>query len=204
MRDDAPLLEAKNISLARLWAGVSFALRGGEMLHITGKNGAGKTSMLKILCGLAAPDGGEVLWRQKNIRRAAEEYCADLAYIGHKDGVKDDCTPLENLRFAAAMQCADAALAPAEALEKIGLLETGKLCRQLSAGQKRRTALARLLISRARLWFLDEPLSALDDSARQILGEIAAAHLAGGGGIVVATHQETDWAGAAKTLRLGR
>lgn len=198
------MLEAKNLCLARLWGGVSFALRGGEMLLITGENGAGKTSLVEVLCGLAEPDGGAVLWRRQNIRRAAEEYRADLIYVGHKNGVKSECTALENLSFAAALHCGPAALPPESALQKIGLAEIRKPCGQLSAGQNRRAALARLLANRARLWILDEPLAALDDSAREIFGGIAAAHLAGGGGIAMATHQTPEHPPAAHVLRLGR
>ncbi|MGI9306141.1 MAG: cytochrome c biogenesis heme-transporting ATPase CcmA [Gammaproteobacteria bacterium] len=199
----APLLEAKNLSFARLWEGVSFALRGGEMLCITGANGAGKSTLLKVLCGLLAPDAGAVFWRRQNIRRAAEEYCADLMYLGHSDGVKSGCTPLENLRFAAAVHCAAPALSPPEALEKLGMGGENRFCGNLSAGQKRRVALARLLVGRAKLWLLDEPLTSLDDSSRRIFGELAAAHLADGGGAVLASHQ-ADFFPAARVLHLGR
>lgn len=198
----APVLEAQNLSLERLWQNLSFAVRPGEMLQITGANGAGKSSLLRTLCGFVSSDGGEVRWRRQNIADAAEEYHADLIYVGHKNGIKEELTPLENLRFAAAMRCGAPFLSPARALEKIGLADVAAPCRRLSAGQKRRVALARLLLHRAALWFLDEPAAALDEDGGAILQSVTAAHLAAGGAAIVATHQPT--ADAAKTLRLGR
>ena len=204
MEDDgAPLLAAENLSLERLWTNLSFALRPGGMLQITGANGAGKSSLLKVLCGLAAPDGGAVFWRRRDIRRAAEDYFSDLIYVGHQNGIKGGLTPLENLRCAAALGCAAPLLTPQRALEKIGLAGVGGLCRRLSAGQKRRVALARLLLHRAGLWFLDEPRAGLDAAGARILDEIIAAHLASAGVAIIATHQP-DIRADAQTLRLGR
>lgn len=204
MRDDgAPLLEAKNLSLERLWTNLSFALHPGGLLQITGDNGAGKSSLLAVLCGLVAPSRGEVSWRRRNIRAAAEDYFADMVYIGHKNGIKDALTPLENLRIAAALRCGAPLLPPHRALEKIGFAEADKLCSQLSAGQKRRVALARLLLNCATLWFLDEPYAGLDSDGRLALDEILAAHLSAGGVAVMATHHP-EARPSAQILRLER
>lgn len=204
MRENgAPLLEAKHLSLGRLWTNLSFAVHPGEMLQIAGANGAGKTSLLRTLCGLAEPERGEVLWRRQNIAAAAEDYFSDLQYVGHKNGVKEELTPLENLRFAAAMRCGAPLLPPERALEKTGLAGIDAPCRRLSAGQKRRAALARLLLHRASLWFLDEPAAGLDDDGRRMLDDIAAAHLSSGGAAVLAAHRPADGPGA-RVLRLGR
>lgn len=204
MDDDSALilLEAKNLYLKRLWTNLSFVVRAGSMLQIVGDNGAGKTSLIKILCGLLAPDRGRVLWRRQNIRQAAEDYCADLIYIGHKDALNGELTPLENLRFAAALHNSTPAVSPARSLAQFGLAGDDGLCRELSAGQRRRTTLARLLLNHARLWFLDEPLTALDAAGRRILGDLVAAHLSAGGAVVMATHQPPGWAMEAQMLHL--
>lgn len=199
--NSATLLEANQLSCRRLWTNLSFVLPAGGLLQISGDNGSGKTSLIKILCGLMPPHNGQVLWQQQNIAANGEEYCADLIYIGHKNGIKDDLTPLENLQFAAALHTGKPLHSPKKALSTVGIDARRQLCRHLSAGQKRRTALARLLLNRARLWFLDEPLSALDVAGQQILAQLLGAHLSGGGGAILATHQPVGVA-ATQTLRL--
>ena len=188
-------LEARQLHFARntraLFANLSFSVQAGEMLQITGANGTGKTSLIKILCGLIQPDGGTVLWGQHNISDFAEDYRSDLAFIGHKDGIKGDLTPQENLAFSAAM--ADTNVTPAAALAHWGLADVHTPCRLLSAGQRRRTALARLALGRARLWLLDEPLTALDEDGWHLLGNMARTHLETGGVIVMSTHRSPDW-----------
>lgn len=203
LADGAPVLEAKHLFLGRLWTNLSFVVHSGGMLQVAGANGAGKSSLLQTLCGLVAPDRGEVRWRRQDIRRAAEDYFADLMYVGHKNGIKEELTPLENLRFAAAMRCGAPLLSPERALAKIGLAGISRPCRRLSAGQKRRLSLARLLLHRATLWFLDEPSAGLDENGRRMLDDIAAAHLSSGGAIVLATHRPAAGAGT-RVLRLGR
>jgi heme exporter protein A len=198
-------LEAKELFFGRddrpLLAGLSFAADGGEMVEITGANGAGKTSLIKILCGLILPDGGAVLWGGKNIRRDAESYRQAMAYVGHKDGVKGDLTPRENLSFAAAANGIRGGISAA--LEKWNLNGITSPCRLLSAGQRRRVALARLLLSPARLWLLDEPLTALDEAGRRRLGEVAQEHLRGGGVVVMSSHHRPEWGIATRTVALG-
>ncbi|MGU9952283.1 MAG: cytochrome c biogenesis heme-transporting ATPase CcmA [Gammaproteobacteria bacterium WSBS_2016_MAG_OTU1] len=201
--DETALLEAKNLSIKQLWTEVSFAVQTGAALQITGANGAGKTSLLRVLCGLMPPDKGAVFWQKQNIRRAGVDYFADLIYVGHKNGIKDDLTPLENLQLAAALHNSPPAISPAAALAKVGLDISGeKWCRYLSAGQQRRVALARLLLNRARLWMLDEPLVCLDDDGRQILGEMVAAHVANGGSAIMTSHQTPAWQVPLQTLSL--
>ena len=180
-----------------LFDGLSFALGPGEGLHVAGENGAGKTSLLRVLCGLLHPTEGEVRWDGKPILRAREEFGADLAFVGHLNGVKDDLTALENIRLEAAIRggaAQDGAGMPAdaaeEALARMGLGAFGDvLARHLSQGQKRRVALARLCgAASARIWILDEPFNALDVAAVAALNDLIAAHLARGGIVVLTAH----------------
>ena len=186
-------LEVCNLSLQGLWERLSFVVKSGDMTQITGANGSGKTSLIKTLCGLCAPDEGEVLWNRQNILRAGEDYYADITYVGHQDGIRSELTPLENLQFAAALSEGEMALSPQESLKKFNLIDEHRRCGQLSTGQRRRVALAKLLLLRARLWFLDEPLTALDDAGQRLLGGLVEAHLSAGGAAVIATHQAPMW-----------
>ena len=196
--DFAPLLEARDLSSVRggrrLFERLSFALNGGEWVEISGANGAGKTTLLRILSGLRDPDGGETLWRGVPVRRAAEDYFADLAFVGHRDGVKLKLTPPENLRaWLNARDDPDESDAAttriSAALELVGMSPASRmLCAGLSAGQRRRVALARLSLTSARVWILDEPLSSLDEAARETMSRLLAKHLRNGGVAAIATH----------------
>ena len=191
--DFAPLLEARNLSCARggrrLFSGLSFALNGEEWIQVRGGNGSGKTSLLRILCGLREADGGEALWRGVPLQKAAEDYFADLAFVGHRDGVKLKLTPLENLRAWTRLRGGQNPMISA-ALEAVGMSPfAGVLCGHLSAGQRRKTALARLLLTPARVWVLDEPLASLDEDGRETASRLLRAHLQEGGAAIVATHQ---------------
>jgi heme exporter protein A len=185
----------------QLFADVSFSLAAGEWLHVQGANGAGKTTLLRALVGLSPPAAGEIRWRGALAREA--ELQRDLLYLGHQAAVKDDLTPLENLRFAAALDDAPLESAAAlAALARLGLRGREHLpVRVLSAGQKRRVLLARLLTRRAPLWVLDEAFNALDSQAVQLLGELVGEHLAGGGLAVLTSHQPLPLPGG-KELRL--
>ena len=160
---------------------LSFAVPDGGALLLLGANGSGKSTLLRVLAGLKRPDAGQVAWRGQDLR----EQPAPAAYLGHLDAVKLGLTARENLALAARVGRGDAA----EALAALDLALLADLpARLLSAGQKRRLALARLLVSRAGLWLLDEPTLGLDTDSVARLGELMVAHRAAGGVIVAATH----------------
>ncbi|WP_301101703.1 cytochrome c biogenesis heme-transporting ATPase CcmA [Propionivibrio sp.] len=190
----------------RLFAGVGFRLSGGEMLYLQGRNGCGKTSLLRILCGLSPVTDGEIRWRGELIGKLGEDYRQELCYLGHHNAIKEELTPLENLLASARL--ADEALvegAALDALEMLGLAGREDLaCRYLSQGQKRRVALARLVNERRALWVLDEPYVALDPAAIELVAGLIGAHLQRGGLTVLTTHQAVNiTAGTVRELRLG-
>ncbi|AWN44078.1 heme ABC exporter ATP-binding protein CcmA [Methylobacterium durans] len=169
----------------RIFAGLSFALGPGEALMVTGRNGAGKSTLLAVLAGRLKPDAGEVLVAE--VGEATLPEC--LHVVGHRDGLKSALTAEENLAFARDL-LGDPALTPGEALAELGLAHALKLpVAYLSAGQRRRVALARLLVCRRPLWLLDEPTAALDLASQGVLAALMARHRAGGGLVVAATHQ---------------
>jgi len=187
----------------RLFDRLSFRVEAGQCLHIAGDNGAGKTSLLRILCGLLMPTAGEVRWHGRPISRVRDEYGAELAYVGHLNGVKDDLTAAENLSTWAAM--AGMQIGAAQVTQALELLAIERFARwpaaQLSQGQKRRIGLARLTIaSRARIWILDEPFNALDQHGVQILNRLIAQRVAGGGAVILTTHQA--WQAPVQVVRL--
>lgn len=204
------MLEAVQLECVRgertLFAGVSFRLGDGEMLYLQGKNGSGKTSLLRMLCGLAPAASGEIRWRNEPIDQLGDEFRSELCYLGHHNAIKDELTPLENLlssaRLAQESLDEDAAL---EALERVGLLGRADLaCRYLSQGQKRRAALARLVHEKRALWVLDEPYVTLDKAAIAVVAGLVGAHLQRGGLAVLTTHQTVAVpAGAVRELWLG-
>jgi heme exporter protein A len=203
------MLEASNLECIRgerrLFAGVGFRLEGGEMLYLQGKNGSGKTSLLRMLCGLTPPADGGIFWRGAAIDTLGEDFRAELCYLGHHNAIKEELTPLENLLASAKLAeeslSEDAAL---DALEQVGLRGREDLaCRYLSQGQKRRVALARLVHERRALWILDEPYVALDTAAVTLVAGLIGAHLQRGGLTVLTTHQSVDVpAGTVRELRL--
>ncbi|MFT3817774.1 MAG: cytochrome c biogenesis heme-transporting ATPase CcmA [Rubrivivax sp.] len=174
----------------RLFRDLSISVEPGRLLRVEGANGSGKTSLLRLLAGLALPAAGEVRWQGRPIRRQREAYARSLVYLGHLGGLKDELTPLENLRIEADLCGLPAAAADlAAALAHWGLERQAALpLRVLSAGQKRRAALARLNLTTAPLWILDEPFNALDVDAVAALGRQIEAHLARGGLAVVTSH----------------
>jgi heme exporter protein A len=175
----------------QLFLGLDVRVAAGEILLVEGRNGSGKTTLLRMFCGLIEPSGGQILWRGEPIRQLAEEYTRELLYIGHRPGVKDDLTPVENLQIATTLDGVDIDDAAAwHALARIGLQGFEDLpTRYLSQGQKRRVALARLLVSTATVWILDEPFVALDVSAVEELQGVIRAHVARGGIVILTTHQ---------------
>lgn len=182
----------------RLFKGVNFTLEAGGIMRVTGPNGSGKTSLLRMLCGLSRPEDGEISWRGTSIRSLKGEYYNDITYLGHLGGAKDDLTALENLRISSALAGTEITEQEAvAALQHIGLGGRELLpVKVLSQGQKKRVALARLLVGKTLLWILDEPLVALDVSAVEMIKELLEQHLAQGGMVVMTTHQEIDIAAA--------
>jgi heme exporter protein A len=201
------VLEAKELECERggrsLFKPLSFALKGGEALRVAGANGRGKTSLLRILCGLLPPSQGEVLWKGTPIRALKEDFSRELVYLGHAPAVKDDLTAAENLAIAcrlAGNPQPDNVVA--EALAQLGLAGVHQPVRKMSQGQRRRAALARLALSASvPLWLLDEPFSALDSSGIEVLRKILENHLKRGGAIAFTTHQDPGM-GAAKLVDL--
>jgi heme exporter protein A len=189
----------------RLFSGISFSLRPGEMLHVEGANGAGKTSLLRIVLGLAPLESGEVRWDGSPIRALGEAYRRELAYCGHTPALKDDLSALENTRAAAALAGRGVEHAEAlAALEGAGIAPaTAALpVRNLSQGQKRRVALARLPQCGAKLWALDEPFAALDAGGVEWLGGMIESHVAAGGMALVTSHQALPLRGGFSALRI--
>jgi heme exporter protein A len=187
-----------------LFSGLLLRIAPGSCVRIGGENGAGKTSLLRILCGLLLPTHGEVRWDGESIRTLREEYWQTLAYVGHLNGVKDDLTALENVCFAGELGGrADDARAEV-ALRALGL--GGFLrsqARFLSQGQRRRIALARLFLAEAaRLWILDEPFTALDVRGVKVLSDLIGAQVDRGGIVVLTTHQEVDLPGHVERVDL--
>lgn len=171
-----------------VFTGLSFVLERGEALRLTGPNGSGKSSLIRMLAGFLRPAEGALYWDGAPIAQDRDAHTARLAYIGHDDAVKPWLSVRENLAFWGAMGGQPAARVDA-ALTRVGLGEIAGLpARILSAGQRRRLALARLLLSDAPLWLMDEPTTALDAAATAMIEDAIAAHCANGGLAVVATH----------------
>jgi heme exporter protein A len=191
------MLEAVDLTCERgerlLFERLSFTAENGTLLRIAGPNGTGKTSLLRIMCGLLEATAGEIRWKGGNIRRLREEYWKDLVYVGHLNGVKDDLTVRENLRVSVRVAGRNASEPRiAQALDAVGLAGfEDTMARFLSQGQRRRVALARLYVSEAvPLWILDEPFTALDVRGVANLSALIARHIEGGGTAVLTTHQE--------------
>lgn len=207
----SPALSAHDLECARgdrtLFTGLGFELAAGELLLVQGGNGQGKTSLLRLLTGLSGPVAGEVRWRGQAIKAAREAYHRDMIYLGHANGIKEDLTPLENLRFQAGLSGRDFDAARAEqTLCKLGLARCLDLpTRVLSFGQRRRVALAGLLAAGAVLWILDEPLTGLDVHGVALVESLLREHLNQGGMVVMTTHQPLTLDGVAvRALQVGQ
>jgi heme exporter protein A len=176
----------------RLFSGLDLSLSPGTFLQVTGPNGSGKTSLLRIFCGLLAPAEGEIKWQGENISSLGEDYFTAVTYMGHRHGVKDELSAIENLRISNALNGIVVSHERAtNVLERMGLGGRELLpARLLSEGQRRRVALARLLTCNTKLWLLDEVLTSLDKGAVALIRSLIEEHLAGGGIAIVATHQD--------------
>ena len=204
------MLEAQNLSCTRgdreLFTDLNFKLESGTLLYVEGPNGSGKTTLLRAVCGLFLPTDGDILWQGENTRPLAEDFRKDVIYLGHHNGIKLDLSGLENLHIASVLDGDNVAEEQLwNALEQMGLSGFEDLpTRSLSQGQKRRVALARLLINSARLWILDEPFTALDVAAVERLQAVIAEHVTNGGIVMLTTHQEVALtSGQVNRLQLG-
>ena len=194
------MLETTNLECVRgnrrLFKEISFSVRPGDLFQLTGPNGSGKTSLIRMLCGLLPPTNGEICWQGTNISSLREEYFSVVTYLGHRQGMKDELTALENLRVSSGLSGIEITRKHAlDALTRMGLAEQENLpARLLSEGQRRRLALTRLLVCRTTLWLLDEVLTSLDKAAVELIKSLIREHLAKGGMAIVATHHEMDLA----------
>lgn len=176
-----------------LFAGLTFSLAPGQILQVEGPNGSGKTSLLRMLCGLLQPEQGEVRWGGVDIQSQRAEFLLNVAYVGHLHGIKDDLSPRENLRMAQALGRPRNTISLDQALADIGLYGYEDLpSRCLSAGQRRRVAMARLLALDARLWVLDEPFTALDRTGKMLIESLLETHSRNGGIAILTTHQPVE------------
>jgi heme exporter protein A len=171
-----------------LFSELDFQLHTGQILLLEGKNGSGKTSLLRILCGFREPDAGQVNWGDEAINDSS--YYVDMAYVGHLDGIKKELTVLENLKMSLALGVAGQ-YSISDALTKVHLHGyDDALVQALSAGQKRRLSLARLLITHNILWILDEPFTAIDKQGIALIESLMMEHCANGGMIVLTSHHD--------------
>jgi heme exporter protein A len=196
-----PALSTQGLSYFRgdrcLFRGLDLSLGTGEILHLRGPNGVGKTSLMRVLAGLASPETGHVAWYGEPIERIRPLYQQNLAWLAHREGLKSELTVRENIRFDAALRLARPAGDTAEILTRLGIADRIDLpSGVLSAGQRRRVALARVLLSGAMLWMLDEPFTNLDAEGQRLVSSLMASHAAGGGLCVVAAHQALGLQGA--------
>lgn len=194
MMSPSPLLQVESLSCIRddreLFCELSFQLGTGQVLLLEGKNGSGKTSLLRILCGFREADAGHIRWRGNPI--SDRQYHADMAYIGHLDGIKKELTVLENLNLALAFGQRGQYTLP-EALARVQLAGYQQVLAQaLSAGQKRRMSLARLLVTNNHLWILDEPFTSLDKQGIQLTETLMTEHCSRGGLIVLTSHHDLN------------
>ncbi len=188
----AATLEARDLTCIRddrtLFSELSFTLGPGQVLLVEGRNGSGKTSLLRILCGIRQPDEGYIHWNGGDIYRLSTGYNAVTAWVGHKDGIKLELTAEENLVFARSLGT-PSGLDISEALEQMELGGFDDVTAiNLSAGQKRRLSLARLLVTQSQLWILDEPFTSLDTHGISLVENMVDKHLADGGMLAVTSH----------------
>ncbi|MCU7835327.1 MAG: cytochrome c biogenesis heme-transporting ATPase CcmA [gamma proteobacterium symbiont of Taylorina sp.] len=190
-------LQVKSLSCERgyreLFNDLNFELLPGEILHVKGENGAGKTSLLRILAGLALPVSGEVIFDGCDCRKYRSEYNEHIAFMGHKPGIKLELTPVENIQSYCDLGQRKTQQQIMDTLYQVGLYGFEEMyCNQISAGQKRRVALAQAILSNAKLWILDEPFTSLDVVGVDFFLKMIQQHVDNGGMILLTTHQEVN------------
>jgi len=197
MSDNITGLIVKSLSCERgyreLFDNLNFELQAGEILHIKGENGTGKTSLLRILAGLALPVEGSIFFHGYDCRKYRSEYNEHIAFIGHKPGIKMELTPVENIQSYCDLGTGKTRQQILDILYQVGLYGFEEMyCNQLSAGQKRRVALAQAILSDAKLWILDEPFTSLDVVGIEFFLKMIQQHVESGGMILLTTHQEVN------------
>ncbi len=190
-RSDTPLLQVRDLTLERgsraLVAGLTFSAARGELLQVVGPNGAGKSTLLRAIAGLHLPESGTIAWNSEHGPCVPREL---VCYLGHVPGISSELSGTENLEFAAAISGQGGSARVAESLDRVDATNFSRRpVRGLSAGQRQRLALARVLLLGRPLWLLDEPFTSLDSAARELTEVLLEEHLGSGGIIVMATHQ---------------
>jgi heme exporter protein A len=194
----SPLAAGLGVDKVHVWRGALHLLKGlslqvapGELLHICGPNGAGKSTLLRVMSGLLHPESGNVTWRSTPIQRCRSEFQAQLAYASHEPALKGDLSALENLRYSVCLKRRVEVAEMRDSLRRTGVLHCADLpVRALSAGQRRRIAIARVLAMQASVWLLDEPFTNLDRQGAELVLQLLLAHVRGGGLAVVVAHQD--------------
>lgn len=189
-------LSGDNLTLIRgercLFEGLSFALESGGLLILEGRNGCGKTSLMRAIAGMLSLEAGQVCWDDTPVEKQRQVFHGDLVWLAHRTGLKGDLTLVENLNFERTLR-AQSERDAEEIYERLGISRLKKLIlRSLSAGQQRRVALARMLLADVPLWLLDEPFTNLDREGRKLVMELVEEHLADGGMCVMAAHQDVE------------
>lgn len=189
-------LSADNLTLIRgercLFQGLSFALDSGGLLVLEGRNGCGKTSLIRAIAGMLSLEEGTIYWDDVPVEKQRQTFHGNLVWLAHRTGLKGDLTLVENLGFERHLR-ANSRRDPEEVYERLGIARLRKLIvRSLSAGQQRRVALARMLLADVPLWFMDEPFTNLDREGRALVLELVDEHLADGGLCVMAAHQDFE------------
>ena len=189
-------LSAENLTLIRgercLFEGLDFAVKSGELLILEGRNGCGKTSLMRAIAGMLSLETGEIFWNDEPVRKQRQNFHGSLVWLAHRTGLKGDLNMLENLQFERSLR--QQSTRDSESVyERLGIERLRKLpLRSLSAGQQRRVALARMLLADVPLWMLDEPFTNLDREGRKLVMELVEEHLAAGGLCVMAAHQDVE------------
>jgi heme exporter protein A len=191
----SPFLEAKCLTLwrgeRRLFENLSFSLSAGDLMHLKGPNGCGKTSLLRVICGLTLPEDGEVLWEGEKVLSSRVDFHAAMSYVGHRESLKAELSAEENLLHDLGLRRNLEAHTIRDALSKVQLQNAMTIpSHSLSAGQKRRVSLARCLASKSRLWVLDEPYTNLDIAGRTLVDEMMTEHLEQSGIVLLVAHQD--------------